>query len=295
MTKPVVFVLGASGSIGSATIQALSSKYSNKVEIRAGVRNPDKADKLKGLRGVQLVQADMGDKEKLTSTLKGVHALFVVTPGADKRVQLTINAVEAGKAAGVTFVLVITGQTAGLTDTILGRQLYEIESTVPKLGIPYSFLRLPFFMDNLWGFKDTIKNQSTIYSPMDPTKPFAAVATQDAGNAAATILVNPSDHYNKAYVIASDRYSYNDVVREFSSVLGREIKFIRVSYEAAKQTFLGFGRPEWQVDGLFEFFKLFDSGSPVVQVTDMSAYEQITGEKPISLKQYVAQIAPAFK
>ena len=47
MAKPVVFVIGASGLIGSATVQALSAKYSDKVEIRAGVRNPDKADKLK--------------------------------------------------------------------------------------------------------------------------------------------------------------------------------------------------------------------------------------------------------
>ena len=295
MTKPVVFVVGASGSIGSATIQALSSKYSNKVEIRAGVRNPDKTDKLKGLQGVQLVQADMGDKEELTSTLKGVHALFVVTPGAEQRVQLTINAVEAGKAAGVTFVLVVSVPTADLTDTIFGRQCNEIESTVSKLGIPYNFLRLPYFLDNLWGFKDTIKNQSTIYSPVDPTQPFTAVTTQDAGNAAATILVNPSDHYNKTYTIVSDRHSYNDVVREFSSVLGRKNKYVRVSYEAAKQTFLGFGVPEWQVDGGLELFKLFDSGSPATNVVDLSAYEQITGEKPTSLKQYVAQIAPAFK
>ena len=47
MGKPVVFVIGASGDVGSATVQALSAKYSDKVEIRAGVRNPDKADKLK--------------------------------------------------------------------------------------------------------------------------------------------------------------------------------------------------------------------------------------------------------
>ena len=47
MAKPVVFVIGASGLIGSATVLALSAKYSDKVEIRAGVRNPDKADKLK--------------------------------------------------------------------------------------------------------------------------------------------------------------------------------------------------------------------------------------------------------
>ena len=79
MAKPVVFVIGASGNVGSATIQALSTKYADKLEIRAGVRNPDKADKIK-LPGVTIVQAEMGAKDKLKETLKGVDALFIVTP-----------------------------------------------------------------------------------------------------------------------------------------------------------------------------------------------------------------------
>ena len=44
MAKPVVFVIGASGQIGTATVQALSTRFSDKLDIRAGVRNPNKAD-----------------------------------------------------------------------------------------------------------------------------------------------------------------------------------------------------------------------------------------------------------
>ena len=57
MTIPVVFVTGASGQIGSSTVIALSAKYADKVEIRAGARNPEKADKVKSLAGVTVVQA----------------------------------------------------------------------------------------------------------------------------------------------------------------------------------------------------------------------------------------------
>lgn len=62
MTKPVVFVLGASRSIGASTVASLAAKYADKVEIRAGVRNPEKADEIvKSLPGVKLVQATIGD------------------------------------------------------------------------------------------------------------------------------------------------------------------------------------------------------------------------------------------
>ena len=118
MSKPVIFVIGATGNIGSATLQALSSKYAGKFDIRAGVRNPDKADKLRGLAGVTVVQETQGDKDNLVGVFKGVDALFIVAPGVENRAELIIGTAEAAKAAGVKFLLVLSVPTADLTDTI---------------------------------------------------------------------------------------------------------------------------------------------------------------------------------
>ena len=162
MGKPVVFVIGATGYVGTATLHALSAKYRDQVEIRAGVRNPDKADKLKGIAGVSIVQAEMGSNDKLVQTLAGVNALYIVTPGAENRAELTIATAEAAKKAGVKYVVVVSVLMADLTDTIFGRQLKEVEDKISKLGVPYTFLRLPPFVDNYWAFKDPIVGQSSI-------------------------------------------------------------------------------------------------------------------------------------
>jgi uncharacterized protein YbjT (DUF2867 family) len=55
-----VLVLGATGSIGAAVVAALSERG---VATRAGVRDPtsEKAVGLGNLKGVELVQADLGD------------------------------------------------------------------------------------------------------------------------------------------------------------------------------------------------------------------------------------------
>ena len=293
MAKPVVFVIGASGNIGQATIQALSSKYADKLEIRAGVRNPDKADKLK-LPGVTIVQAQMGDKDTLINTFKGVDALYIVTPATSNRAALTIHTAEAAKEAGVKFILVVSIPTAGLTDTIFGQQLSEIETNVSQFGVPYSFLRLPFFVENNWGFKDPIKNDSTIYSPVDPTKPFNAVVVDDAGKAGAVILANYTKHFNTTYTISSDRYTNDDLAKIFSEALGHQIKYVRIPYEAAKQAFLKIGTQEWQVDGLLELFKLVDNSSDAFN-TDLSVYKTLAGEEPTSIKSWVSKYAEAFK
>ena len=295
MPKPVVFVIGASGSVGSATVQALSAKYADKVEIRAGVRNPDKADKLKTIAGVSIVQAEMGAKDELVGTFTGVNALYIVTPGVENRAELAVATAEAAKEAGVKHVVVVSVPSADLPDTVFGRQFKPIEEKISKLGVPFTILRLPFFVENHWALKDSIVGKSSIFSPVDPTKPFTAVVVEDAGRASAAILANPAKHASKTYTIISNRHSYNDVATAFSEALGKQITYVQVPYDAAKQTFLQNGFPEWQVDRFIEFLKLIDSGSPVTNVADTGDFIQITGEQPTNLKAWVAEVAGAFK
>lgn len=295
MAKPVVFVIGATGNIGSATVATLASKHGDKLDIRAGVRNPEKADKLKGLAGVTVVQAEMGDNEKLVETLKGVDTLYIVTPGAENRAPLTIATAKAAKSAGVKHLAVVSVSTAVLPDTVFGRQLSEIEESIKKLGIPYTFLRLPLFIDNYFAFKDPIQGQSSIYSPVDPTKPYTPVAVADAAKAAAVVLADPSKHANKTYDINSDRHTFGDAAAAFSEALGKEVKYVQVPYDAAKEAFMKMGFPEWQVDGILELYRLIDSGSPVTNLPDISNFTTLTGEKPTDLKTWVSQVAGAFK
>lgn len=299
MGKPVVFVIGASGYIGAATVQSLASKYSDKVEIRAGVdlRNPDKVDKLKAIPGVTVVQAAMGDKENLKITLRGVDSLYIVTPRVENRAQLTIATAEAAKDAGVKYLLVVSVSMVRLSDTIFGAQFTEIEDGIGQLGVPYTFLRLPFFLEimYMWRFKDSIVSQGAIYCPADPDKPFTSVAVEDAGRAAAAILVDPSKHAGKTYDILSDRQTFGQIVEGMSEALSKDIKYNRISYEAAKQRFLGMGVQEWAANGVLELLQLIDSGTPELNIADMSDFENVTGEKPTTLGDWISKNAPAFR
>lgn len=65
------------------------------------------------------------------------------------RAALVANAVEAAKAASVPYLLVVSVSTAG-DATVFGSQFEAIETNVKASGIPFTFLRLPLFTDNLW-------------------------------------------------------------------------------------------------------------------------------------------------
>ena len=280
MAKPVVFVIGGSGNIGFATLQSLSARYSEQLEIRAGVREPSKAEKVKALPGVTVVEATQGDKEKLISIFTGVTVLFIVTPTTENRAELAIKTAEAAKDAGVQHLLVVSIPTDGIADTIIGKQFCIIEETISKLGVPYTFLRLPMFLDTYFRFKETIQKMSTIILPSDPTKPRTAVATVDAGKAAATILANHSKHANKAYTIVSNRHSFNDAAKEFSNALGKEVTITTCTYESTGKS-----------PAVIQFFKAIDES---MHNKATSHFKDITGEEPTSLKDWINTVAPAF-
>ena len=290
-SKPVVFVIGASGNIGSATVSALAGKYADKVEIRAGVRNPDKApESIKG-PGVTIVQAVMGEKEKLKEIFKGVDALFIVTPGVKERVSLTTLTAEAAKEAGVKFLMVISGRPS--PNTFLGKQLQEVEDNVIKVGVPHCFICLPFFMENNWGNRETIVGQSAFYASLSPDTPNIYVVVEDAGKATAAILADYTKHEGKSYDITSNCFTNAELAAAFTEALGKEVKYVQVSLDAIKQGMMSKGVPEWQAEALLEQLKSIEDRGGIKG--DLSVFESLTGEKPMSMKAWVTKNAAGFK
>lgn len=293
MTKPVVFVIGATGQVGTSTVTNLAAKYADRVEIKAGVRNLENAGKIKFIDGVSLVQATMGD-EGLLQVLSGVDTLLIVTPSSENQAELAVSTAELAKKAGVKQVVVVSVLVADIADTVIGSQFREIEEKISKLGIPYTIIRLPFFTENYWAFRDTIANQGIIYCPADPEKPYTPVAIEDVGNATAAILVDPSSYANRVLNVVSDRQTFNEVAKGFSAALGKEIKYVQVPYDEAKKPLLDIGLPEWQVQEVLELYKLIDSSNPVMWNSDTGVFRQITGSHPTDLKHWLAKYAEAF-
>ena len=296
MSEPTVFVLGCSGSIGSATVRALSRKYSDTLNILAGTRDTasEKVASLRSLPGVTILHADMNNKEGLRDLLTGVTSLFIVTPTNGFR--LAIGAAEVAKASGVKHILTVSVLTVELTDTIYGKQYGELESSVKHLQIPYTFIRLPPFVDNYWAYKRPIQQNSSFSTPGDPTKPFSAVVVEDAGKAAAAIMADPEKHYGKTYKLISNRHTLNELAAAFSQALGKNVKYERISYNDCRRRLVEVvGFSEEDADGILEIYRLTDEECPMLDDPEMSHFNQITGEKPTSLKEWVNEVTPAFK
>ncbi|XP_028403076.1 uncharacterized protein LOC114525829 [Dendronephthya gigantea] len=293
-SKPIVFVIGSSGNVGKATINALSINFGRKLDIRAGVRRPESVSDFKHLTGVTVVKAEMGQCEALLGLFKGVKALLIVTPGTGNRAELVGKTAEAAKSAGVDYIVVISGTTAEKPDTILGKQLCEVEQAVTSLEVPFVILRLPWFMESYFKYKDSIKADLMFHAPVDGGKEFQVVCMDDAGSAAAVVLASPEKHAGKIYTLVSDRNTFEQVSAALTRALSREITYVRMSYEETRQSLQNAGVPELFIEGLLEFYQTIDSGEAQAFGGD-EHFKEITGKNPTKLLTWMNRFASAFK
>eukprot|EP00043_Microstomoeca_roanoka_P015979 m.161005 g.161005 ORF g.161005 m.161005 type:complete len:294 (-) comp16369_c2_seq1:1483-2364(-) len=293
MSKPTVVVLGCTGYIGTATVNTLSSEFTDKVQVRACCRDPTKetAIRLKA-SNVDLVQGDMSDPSSLDKIINQGDAVFVITPGHQERTKLTIAGIDAAKRNGASFVMVISVPTTA-TDSIFGRQVAPIEQHIRECGIPYCILRLPFFIDNVFANQQAIKD-GKYYSPSKPDAPFTPVAVADAGACAATILADWSKHKNSIYTLTSKTHTHQGYVDAFSKVLGRKVEYVQVSYDDAKKSFMDLGMPEWQTDGVLELFRYFDAGAALTN-NPTGDIKSILGRDPIDAEAWMQKAKGAFE
>eukprot|EP00730_Choanoeca_flexa_P012882 TRINITY_DN4718_c0_g1_i2.p1 TRINITY_DN4718_c0_g1~~TRINITY_DN4718_c0_g1_i2.p1 ORF type:complete len:296 (+),score=91.71 TRINITY_DN4718_c0_g1_i2:139-1026(+) len=291
-----IAIVGSSGNVGSATIKALSSEeFQTTTVVKAGVRDTSK-DNAKALQtgsNIHLVEADMSNKEIMVAAFAGMDAVFVVSPGAEERVKLTNNGVQAAKDAGAKFIMVVSVPTVG-TDTVFGRHMDAIETYVKGCGVSYTLLRLPYFMDNFFGNRDPIKEKGHIYTPAKDEAEFTPIAVEDVGLAAATILANYEKHQNKTYTITSGSMTHRRAAAAFSDVLGKPVEHVQVSYDAAKESFMDMGLPEWQADGVVELFQHFNQASPLTN-KPTSDFKDITGKEPMPVEVWVQKNKTAFE
>ena len=150
--RPVIAVIGATGSQGGAVVRALTDQGA--FRVRAVTRRPDSytgsAD--------EAVAADLSDPASLETAFAGAHGVFAVStfmgPGSDEVTQGR-NAVEAAVKAGVRhFVWSTLPDVEDLSDGEFEVPHFtnkaKVDAIVRAAGFQFfTFVEAPFYFENL--------------------------------------------------------------------------------------------------------------------------------------------------
>jgi uncharacterized protein YbjT (DUF2867 family) len=212
---PRVLVTGASGNVGAPLVEHLVAGGAEVlVASREGTRAP---------AGTRAVRFDFEDPSTHAPALAGVEKVFLLRPPAISDVKRHLQpVVRAAKDAGVRHIVFLSLLGVEKNQVVPHAQ---VERFILEAGVPHTFLRPSFFMQNLsTTHRDDIREHGELFVPAGKGRTGFIDARDIAAVAARTLLED--GHEGKAYdLTGSEALTYAEVAALFTEVLGRPIRY----------------------------------------------------------------------
>ncbi len=285
MTSERILLTGASGNVGIETLRSLLKLSArSEFDIIAALRSPSKAAQEIADKANEVVALDFADAATFKAALNGVSRVLLVRPpqlaDADTFFSPFISAM---KQAGVRQVVFLSLQ--GVENNPLTPH-HKIEKLIVESGLPFTFLRPSFFMQNLsTTHRDEIRFRNELFIPAGNGRT-SFIDVRDIGAVAALALTNTTgDYLNRAVELTGlEALPYDEVARILTDILGRKITYrnpsiIRFIWQKWRNEHLPFGFTMVMV-ALYTVAKLGRADG----LTNTTA--QLLGRRPYSFRQF---------
>lgn len=283
-----LLITGATGTIGTELVKQLESKQA---DFRLLLRSQHKAETFRA-RNIDTAIGSYEDSDSLDRALENITGVFLLAPPSQDQVEQEANLVQAAKKAGVKHLVKISALGASPDSNIhLARWHAQIESYIKDSGLDFTFLRPHSFMQNLFSYAETIKNEAKIFAPMGDGA-FPMIDARDIAAVAAEILTG-SGPYGKIYHLTGPKaLTMHEVAEAMTDVLGKGISYVPITPGQAKAGLMEMGLEEWFASDLAELGKIYASGR-ASDTTDL--VRRITGREAITIHQFVRDYAEVFR
>lgn len=223
----MIAITGATGQLGRLVIeQLLKTVPAN--QIVAIVRNPAKAEAL-SQQGIVVHQGDYTDQAALTTALKGVEKLLLISSSeVGQRATQHQNVINAAKAAGVTFIAYTSLLHADNSPLGLHVEHVATEKALATSGIPYALLRNGWYTENYLASAPPALEHGVFIGAAGEGK--IASATRADYAAAAAKVVSEEGHAGKVYELAGDSaWTLSELAAELSKQSGKPVVYQNMS------------------------------------------------------------------
>ena len=263
----MIVITTPTGQIGR---QVLSNLLQSGEQLRVIARDPSQLPA--GVReDLDIVEGSHGDAAVADKAFAGADAVLWLTP-ADRRAP-SVDAAFAGftRPAAEAFHRHGVGRVVGVS--VLGRGTpwaaqagfvtgsLAMDDLIAASGVAYRALTNPYFMENTVLQAESIKNQGLFFSPIAGDRKLPAVATRDIAAAASRLLLDDSWHgVGEVPLLGPEDVSFNDMAEIISDVLGKEVRFRQITFEAYKDRFVSFGMTDAMAQGMTDMARAKNEG-----------------------------------
>lgn len=279
----MIVVTGATGTVGSGVVDLLIERGE---QVRAVSRKPGGT----APAGLEWLTADLTEPSSLAGMATGADAIFLLSTGENGPEQ-DRNVLAEAERASVRMIVKLSALSVahGADDPISSRHRAG-EHALQAGSVPWCFLRPGGFMSNTLGWVDSIKHTGTVYAPFGYGRT-AVIDPQDIAESAVKCLLQDA-YAGRAYELTGPQaLSVDDQVQIIGRVIGRELKYVEVGPDDAKQSMVGAGMPVGAADAVIGTLAAANSDF-ASRITD--GVTAITGRPPTFFHDWVSANQAAF-
>ena len=285
----MIVITAPTGQIGRHVVRDLLAVNA---KLRLIVRNAAKLpDAVRD--HVELIEGSHGDSAVVDRAFEGADAVFWLPPPDPQRtldevyLDFTRPAAEAFRRHAIKRVVGITAlgrgtewqDKAGIVTASI-----RMDDMIMATGVAFRGLAMPSFMDNVLRQAATIKDKGMMFGPLDPDKTAPTTATRDMGAVAARLLGDTTwTGQEEVPVLGPEDLSFNDMAAIVSEVLGREVRYQQVPFDAFKAQLLGRGMTESFAQGYVDMMRAKNEGM------DNAAPRTAASTTPTTFRQWCEQ------
>lgn len=280
-----MLVTGATGKLGSKVVETLlKSVPANQIAV--SVRDPNKAEGLRA-RGVDVRQGDFDRPESLDAAFAGAERILIISADGDNetRIRQHANAVAAAARAQAKFIAYTSLAGAADSAMFLAAPHQATEKAILATGIPYSFLRNNWYLENeLPSIQGVLAGAPWVTSAGSGKVGWAL--QQDYAEAAAAVLAG-SGHENTIYELSGKPHTQEEFVSAVGAVTGKTAAVQQVDDDTYADIMRKAGVPDFILPFLVGIQKGIRAGALEVESGD---FEKLLGRPLLSIRDALGKL-----
>ena len=234
----------------------------------------------------EVVTGSHGDAAVVDRAFEGADAVFWLVPPSPSLTleqaysDFTRPAADAIRRHAVRHVVSVTAlgrgtpwqEKAGLVTASI-----RMDDMLMAAGASFRGLAMPSFMDNAARQAASIRERGEMTGPIHADRKAPATATRDMAAAAARLLADRSwSGQHDVPLLGPEDLSPQDMATIAGEVLGRDIRYRQVSWDAFEARFRSQGFSESFVRGYVDMYRAKDEGMDNVAERDASSHTPTT-------------------
>ncbi|KAI0015229.1 NMRAL1 protein [Xylariomycetidae sp. FL0641] len=269
--KKIITVIGATGNQGGSIVNTFleDPKLNSEWAVRGVTRDVNKESSKKlAQRGVEVVAADMEDKNSLVKAFSGSDTVFAVTnywemPSMEREERQGRNMADAAKEAGVKHYIWSTLlNITKLTNGKLSRVYHfdskaHVDEHIDSLGLPTTHFLPGFYMPNFVGmFKPSPPDDAwTLGLPISASSIIPMYDPADTGKYIKAIVLNKDKLLGKKLLGATKYQTGQELVDEFKQTFpeaGKTARYFPLTEDMFRGYMKSTGAPDFVADEMYE-------------------------------------------